>query len=332
MASGGSGGEVLRTLIIGSGPAGLTAAIYAARAGLRPVVLGGNDVGGQLTKTSEVENFPGFAKGALGPELMQHMVEQAEHCGARIEYQRAVKIEGAAPPFRVTTELGEVLETHTIIVATGATPRFLGVKGELEYQPKQSEEAKVGGGFGVTYCAVCDGSFYKQLPVLVVGGGDSAMEEATYLAKLCQSVVVVHRRADFRASKVMVERARATPNISWELNSVVEEILGDEAAAPPAVRGVRLRNLQTNAVKEVAVKGVFVAIGHIPSTQVLRGVVTLDEDGYIVANERQETSRRGIWAAGDCHDRRYRQAVTAAGMGCKAALEVERYLTHHGVS
>lgn len=327
-----SNGDVLKTLIIGSGPAGLTAGIYAGRANMKPVILAGSSPGGQLTKTSEVENFPGFGKGVLGPKLMDEMMAQAQHCGAELVWESVVKIEGKAPPYTLTTDGGKVYKTHTVIFATGAAPRFLGVKGELDFQAKQSSDAKVGGGGGVTYCAVCDGAFYRKMPVVVVGGGDSAMEEATYLSKLCSEVTVIHRREGFRASKVMIERAQKTANIKWELNMVVEEILGDPNAKPiPLVTGIRLKSTKDGATKNLNIKGVFVAIGHIPTTKVLQGVVELDEDGYIKVNDKQETSLKGFYAAGDCHDRRYRQAVTAAGMGCKAALEVERYLTHEGI-
>lgn len=325
--------DILKTLIIGSGPAGLTAAIYAGRAALGPIVLAGGSPGGQLTKTSEVENYPGFGKGILGPKLMDEMMAQAKHCGAALIWESAAKIEKAGEVITVVTDGGTTYKTHTLIFATGAAPRFLGVRGELEYQPKQSAEAKVGGGAGVTYCAVCDGAFYRKMPVAVIGGGDSAMEEATYLSKLCSEVTVIHRRDGLRASKVMIERAQKTPNIKWQLGQVVAEVLGDPHAKPLAsVTGLRLKHIQTGAQQELSVKGVFIAIGHIPTTQVLKGIVDLDAEGYILANDKQETSVQGIWAAGDCHDRRYRQAITAAGMGCKAALEVERYLTHTGLS
>ena len=317
--------EIRKTLIIGSGPAGLTAAIYAARAALKPIVLAGATPGGQLTKTSEVENYPGFAHGILGPKLMDEMLEQAKRCGAELLWEAAAKVEGAAAPFTVTTDGGKVFRTHTLIYATGAAPRLMGVKGELEYQPPR--------GSGVTYCAVCDGNFYRKLPVAVVGGGDSAMEEALYLSNLCSEVTVVHRREGFRAAKIMLERAHSKKNIRWELNQVVDEILGDPQRKPvPVVTGIRIRNTLDGTSKELNVEGVFGAIGHIPTTQVLKGLVELDADGYIKASERQETSVKGLFAAGDCHDRRYRQAVTAAGMGCKAALEVERHLAHEGLS
>lgn len=316
--------DILKTLIIGSGPAGLTAAIYAARAALKPVILAGNTPGGQLTKTSEVENYPGFAKGINGPDLMFAMMDQAKHCGAELLYENAEAIDVKSKPITVTYGGGKKLQTHTLIFATGAAPRMIGLPGETQFSPPK--------GSGVTSCAVCDGSFYRKMPVAVVGGGDSAMEEANYLAKMCSSVTLVHRREEFRASKIMIERARANPVIKWELNQVVDEILGDTTKKVPLVTGVRLRNVLDGSKMELQVAALFVAIGHIPTTSVLKGQVDLDEEGYIKVNDRQETSAAGVYAAGDCHDRRYRQAVTAAGMGCKAALEVERYLTHHGIA
>jgi len=316
--------EILKTVIIGSGPAGLTAAIYAARAALKPVILAGNTPGGQLTKTSEVENYPGFAKGINGPDLMFAMMDQAKHCGAELMYENAESIDAKTTPITITYGGGKKLLTHTLIFATGAAPRMIGLPGETQFSPPL--------GTGVTSCAVCDGSFYRKMPVVVVGGGDSAMEEANYLAKMCSSVTLVHRREEFRASKIMIERAKANPVIKWELNQVVEEVLGDTTKKVPLVTGVRLRNVLNGTKKDLQVAALFVAIGHIPTTSVLKGQVDLDEEGYIKVNDKQETSAVGVYAAGDCHDRRYRQAITAAGMGCKAALEVERYLTHHGIA
>jgi thioredoxin reductase (NADPH) len=313
--------EILKTVIVGSGPAGLTAAIYAARANLKPLLLAGGTPGGQLTKTSEVENYPGFRKGVMGPVLMEDMMEQAKHCGASLIFEAVESIDTKAKPITITYGGGKRVATHTLIFATGAAPRWLGVPGEEKYAPPH--------GSGVTTCAVCDGSFYRKMPVAVVGGGDSAMEEATYLAKLCTSVTVIHRRDGFRASKVMLDRAHANPVIKWELNQVVDEVLGD--STKKIVTGLRLKSTKDGATKNLDIAGLFVAIGHIPTTSLLRGQLELDDEGYIKVNERQETNVQGVYAAGDCHDRRYRQAVTAAGMGCKAALEVERYLTHHGL-
>lgn len=314
--------QVLKTLIVGSGPAGLTAGIYAARAALKPVLLAGATPGGQLTKTTDVENFPGFAKGIDGPKLMEEMLEQARNCGTEVLSESVSKIEAGERPFVVTTDAGKVFKTHTIIYATGASPRMLGLEGEKKYWPPQ--------GSGVTTCAVCDGNFYRNVPVVVVGGGDSAMEEATYLSNICSKVTIVHRREGLRASQVMIERARAKENIEWELNQVIEEILGDDKTKQ--VTGVRLKNTQDGSTKELQVEGVFIAIGHIPATEVLKDVVDLDEESYIKTNDAQETSIKGFYAAGDCHDRRYRQAITAAAMGCKAALEVERFLTLEGIN
>jgi thioredoxin reductase (NADPH) len=317
--------NVRQTVIIGSGPAGLTAAIYAARANLAPVLLAGATPGGQLTKTSLVENFPGFAKGINGPDLMMEMLEQAKACGAEVLLESAESVSAAGKPITVTYGGGQELRSHTLIFATGAAPRWLGLPGETLYSPPK--------GSGVSSCAVCDGSFYRNKPVAVVGGGDSSMEEATYLAKMCASVTLVHRREGFRASKIMIERARENPRIRWELNQVVEEILGDQNRKPqPAVTGLRLKHVGTGQVKDIELAAVFVAIGHIPTTSIMRGQVDMDERGYIKVNGRQETNVPGVYAAGDCHDRRWRQAVTAAGMGCAAALEVERFLTERGLT
>jgi len=313
--------DVHHTVIIGSGPSGLTAAIYAARANLKPVILAGGTPGGQLTKTSEVENYPGFRKGILGPQLMEDMMEQARHQGAEMIYENAETIDTKSKPITITYGGGKILKTHTLIFATGAAPRFLGTPGELTFQPPT--------GSGVTYCAVCDGNFYRKMPVAVVGGGDSAMEEANYLAKLCSSVTVIHRRDGFRASKIMIERAKANPVIKWELNQVVDEVLGDPKKKQ--MTGLRLKNTQNGGTKELPIAGLFIAIGHIPTTALLKGQVEMDDEGYIKVDDRQRTAAEGVYAAGDCHDRRYRQAVTAAGMGCKAALEVERYLTEKGL-
>jgi thioredoxin reductase (NADPH) len=317
--------DVLKTVIIGSGPAGLTAAIYAARANLNPVVLAGKTAGGQLTKTSLVENFPGFKKGIMGPELMMEMMEQAQNCGAKMVYEAADAIDTKSSPISITYGNGQKLLTHTLIFATGAAPRLLGLPGEHTFSPEA-------GGFGFTTCAVCDGNWFKNMPVAVIGGGDSAMEEATYLAKLCASVTVIHRREVFRASKVMIDRAHANPKIKWELNQTVVDMIGDNKAKSPSLTGLVLKSTADGSTKQLDMKGMFVAIGHIPSTGILKGQITMDEENYIIVNDKQETNVPGVYGAGDCHDRRYRQAITAAGMGCKAALEVERYLTHHGLA
>lgn len=315
-----------RVVIIGSGPAGLTAAIYAARAGLNPVVLCGANAGGQLMLTSQVENYPGFSKGILGPQLMEDMQAQAAHCGARLVFESAEALDVKSMPF-VINYAGKKFQSHTLIFATGAAPRRLGLPDEAQYSPPR--------GSGIHTCAVCDGTFFRQRAVAVVGGGDGAMEEANYLAKLCSSVTVIHRRDEFRASKVMLDRAKANPIIRWELNQVVEELFGASqksapAQARPILTGLKLKDLNSGATKEVNVDALFVAIGHVPDTELLRGQVELDQEDYIQVDSRQRTSVPGLFAAGDCHDRLYRQAVTAAGMGCIAALEAARHLTRVG--
>jgi thioredoxin reductase (NADPH) len=318
-----------RVVIIGSGPAGLTAAIYAARAGLNPVVLCGANAGGQLMLTSQVENYPGFPKGILGPQLMEDMQAQAEHCGARLLSESAEALDVKSMPF-VIRYAGKRLQSHTLIFATGAAPRGLGLTEVARYSPPR--------GSGIHTCAVCDGTFFRRRAVAVVGGGDGAMEEAIYLAKLCSSVTVIHRSDEFRASKVMLDRAKANPVIRWELNQVIEELLGASsqesaaAQARPVLTGLRLKDLKSGATKEVNVDALFVAIGHVPDTELLRGQVELDQEGYVQVDSRQRTSVPGLFAAGDCHDRLYRQAVTAAGMGCIAALEAVRHLSSSNYS
>ncbi len=301
-------------IILGSGPAGLTAAIYAARANLAPLVIEGSTPGGQLMLTTEVENFPGFAEPILGPELMQRMRQQAERVGAEFVTDDAVAVDFSRRPFRITVGRGEVYEAKAVIVATGARPRMLGLPSEQKYL-----------GYGVSTCATCDGYFFRGKPVLVVGGGDTAMEEALYLANLASSVTVVHRRAELRASKILQQRAFRNPKISFLWNHVVEEILGDDHR----VTGARLRHVQTGEVRVVEAEGIFVAIGHIPNTELFRGQLELDEAGYIVLKQGMMTSVEGVFAAGDVHDRVYRQAVTAAGYGCQAAIEAERWLSAH---
>ncbi|MDR5708976.1 MAG: thioredoxin-disulfide reductase [Armatimonadota bacterium] len=299
-------------IILGSGPAGLTAAIYTARANLQPLVIEGSTPGGQLMLTTEVENFPGFADPILGPELMQRMHQQAERVGAEFLSDDAVAVDFSRRPFRITVGNGETYQAQAVIVATGARPRMLGLPSEQEYL-----------GHGVSTCATCDGYFFRGKPVLVVGGGDTAMEEALYLANLASSVTVVHRRAELRASRILQDRAFHNPKISFLWNHVVEEILG----AGGRVTGARLRHVQTGETRVVEAEGIFVAIGHIPNTDLFRGQLELDEAGYIVLKRGMMTSVEGVFAAGDVHDRTYRQAVTAAGYGCQAAIEVERWLS-----
>ncbi len=300
-------------IILGSGPAGLTAAIYAARANLQPLVVEGSQPGGQLMLTTEVENFPGFAEPILGPELMQRMRQQAERVGAEFVTEDATAVDFSRRPFRVWASNGELYEARAVIVATGARPRMLGLPSESKYL-----------GRGVSTCATCDGYFFRGKRVVVVGGGDSAMEEALYLANLAEEVHVVHRRGQLRASHILQQRAFRHPRISFVWNHVVDEILGDDSK----VSGVRLRDTQTGRTQELAADGVFVAIGHIPNTELFRGHLELDAAGYVVLTRGMMTSVEGVFAAGDVHDYTYRQAVTAAGFGCQAAIEAERWLAH----
>jgi thioredoxin reductase (NADPH) len=312
-----------KIVVLGSGPAGLTAALYASRAELSPLVVeggGGGDAtdlpGGQLMLTTEVDNYPGFPEGILGPELMERMRKQAERFGAEIVAGSVTAASLGQRPFVLTLENGSV-ETQTLIVATGARARWLGLPEELEFR------TRIG---GVSACATCDGFFYKGKHVLVVGGGDTAMEEATFLTKFASKVTVVHRRAELRASKIMQERARANPKIAWLLDSVVEKILGGPGQG---VTGALLRNVKTGETQEVSAGGIFMAIGHTPNTAIFKGQLEMDESGYLkVAGHTTATSVPGVFAAGDVADPRYRQAVTAAGTGCMAAIDAERFLSH----
>jgi thioredoxin reductase (NADPH) len=302
--------DARNVIVIGSGPAGFTAALYAARANLEPLVLKGLEAGGQLMLTTDVENYPGFADGLLGPELMDQMEKQAARFGAEILPVHVTQVDLSDRPFVVKSGDQE-WHTKTIIVATGATARWLGVPGEDALR-----------GRGVSACATCDGFFFRDRELVVVGGGDTAMEEATFLTKFASAVTIVHRRDEFRASKVMVERALANPKIRVVWDSVLDEILGDDA-----VTGVTLRNVRTGETTPTSTDGVFVAIGHDPNTTLFRGQLDLDDDGYLLVDEpRTTTSVPGVFAAGDVTDRTYRQAVTAAGQGCKAAMDAERFL------
>ncbi len=300
-----------KIIIAGSGPAGLTAAIYAARSGLEPLVLEGMQPGGQLTQTEVVENFPGFPDGIDANELMARMKRQAERFGARFQMDEMTGVARTETGVAVDCMVGGRVETVALIVATGATARKLGLESEAKLT-----------GRGVSGCAVCDGAFYKGKAVAVIGGGDTAMGDALYLARICTEVTVVHRRDEFRASKVMADRVLANPKIKVAWNSVVEEILGVEQRA---VRGIRLRNKITGEISDVAVSGVFVAIGHAPSTAWANGLLDLDEEGYI-KSANALTNVPGIFVAGDVQDRINKQAVTAAASGCVAALAAERYV------
>lgn len=304
-----------KVIILGSGSAGLTAAIYAGRAQLRPLVVSGTQRGGQLTLTTDVENFPGFAEGIQGPELMEIMRRQAERFDVDFIDDDATAVDFRRRPFEVSVGAEELL-ADAVIIATGAGTNWLGLP---------SEQRLIG--HGVSSCAPCDAFFFKGKEVAVVGGGDSAMEEALVLTKFATKVTIIHRRERFRASKIMAERALRHGKISVLWNTTVEDVIGDGA-----VRGLRLRDAQTGKAREFKVDGLFVAIGHHPNTELFRGQIDLDEQGYIVLREQTMTNIPGVFAAGDVHDHRYRQAVTAAGWGCMAAMDVERFLEERGNS
>ncbi|MGF1543560.1 MAG: thioredoxin-disulfide reductase [Parvularculaceae bacterium] len=303
-----------KVLILGSGAAGLTAAIYAARGGLEPVVVHGMQPGGQMTITTEVENYPGFADVIQGPWLMDQMQKQAENVGARFIADLIVDVDLEASPITLKGDGGETYETDVLIIATGAQARWLGLPSEQKFQ-----------GFGVSACATCDGFFYRNKDVVVVGGGNTAVEEALYLSGLAKSVTLVHRRDSLRAEKILQERLFAKENVSIEWNAVLDEILGDEE--PLGVTGARLRDTETDETRDVKTDGVFVAIGHKPSTELFEGKLPMKANGYLLtAPDSTATKLPGVYAAGDVTDDIYRQAVTAAGMGCMAALEAEKYL------
>lgn len=298
-----------KVIIIGSGPAGYTAAIYTARANLNPLVISGTAPGGQLLLTTLVENFPGFSEGIMGPELMEVLRKQAEKFGAEVLQREVVKVDFKNRPFTAYTEESSY-QAEAAIIATGANARLLNVPGESKFL-----------GYGVSTCATCDGAFYRGKEVAVVGGGDSAMEEAIFLTHFATKVTVVHRREDLRASKIMQERARSNPKINWILNTVVEEVYGDSKA-----KGLKLRHSQNGKTQELGVDGIFIAIGHDPNTSIFKGQINLDKQGYIVTDKNVFTEIPGVFACGDVVDHRYRQAITAAGYGCMAALETEKYL------
>lgn len=300
-----------KVIILGSGCAGYTAAVYTARANLNPLILAGIDIGGQLALTTEVENYPGFPSGIMGPELMNMMKKQSERFGTRIVYERAVNVDFNRRPFLIKTDDKEY-EALSVIITTGSSPKKLGIRGEDKYW-----------GYGVSACATCDGAFYKNVEVVVVGGGDTAMEEATFLTRFASKVLVVHRRDQLRASKIMQERATKNPKIEFAWNSVPTEVLSQDGKV---VSGVKIKNLVTGEETQRATAGFFLAIGHNPNTEVFGSQLTKDQNGYLIADDRQRTNIEGVFAAGDVQDHRYRQAITAAGTGCAAALEAERYL------
>ena len=307
----------LNVLILGSGPAGLTAAIYTARANLNPVLVYGREKGGQLMITSEVENYPGFPQGIKGPEMMDLLTEQANRFETRFLQGDVVEADLSSRPFSLILEDGEMLKTNSLIIATGASARWLGLDSEKKYN-----------GRGVSACATCDGFFFRNQNVAVVGGGDTAMEEALYLANLCEKVTVIHRRDELRASKIMQERALKNPKIAFLWNSTVEEVLGDEQS----IKGLSIKNLKNGELTEYPFDGMFVAIGHTPNTQLFEGQLDMDENGYLkVRSGSTFTSNEGVFACGDVQDHIYRQAVTASGTGCMAAIDAERFLEAQGL-
>src|ERR1700746_524646 len=300
-------------VIIGSGCAGLTAAIYAARANLKPMVLEGHEPGGQLSLTTHVENFPGFPEGILGPELIENMKRQAARFGTEFKAGAVTEVDLSERPFKITAG-GHTYHTKTLIVAAGASARLLGLKGEKELI-----------GRGVSTCATCDGYFFRGKPIAVVGGGDSAMEEANFLSRYASKVYLIHRRKEFRASKIMIDRARKNEKIEFVPPFVVDEILAPQGV----VEAVRLRSTESKETRELGLDGVFVAVGHEPNTTVFKGKLEMDSNGYLLAKHGSLTSLPGVFVAGDVQDHRYRQAVTAAGSGCMAAIDAEKFLEEH---
>ena len=300
-------------VIIGSGCAGLTAAIYAARANLRPMVLDGHEPGGQLSLTTHVENFPGFPEGIMGPELIENMRKQAEKFGTEFKSGTVTEVDLSRRPFRITAGK-DVYETRTLVVAAGASARLLGLKGERELI-----------GHGVSTCATCDGYFFRGKPIAVVGGGDSAMEEANFLSRYASRVYLIHRRDEFRASKIMIDRARANPKVEFVTPYVVDEILAPEKL----VSGIRVKHSVSGESRNIDLDGIFVAIGHDPNSTAFRGKLEMDQNGYLIPRHGSLTTVPGVFIAGDVQDHRYRQAVTAAGSGCMAALDAEKFLERH---
>lgn len=305
-------GDKVKVLIIGSGPAGYTAAIYAARAGLTPVLYTGGQPGGQLTTTNDVENFPGYPEGINGPQMMMDLQKQAERFGTKVNYGLVTSVDFSSYPLKVVVDEKDIIIAETIIIATGATAKYLGIPSEETYANR-----------GVSACAVCDGYFYRGKEVAVVGAGDSAAEEATYLSKLCTKVHLIVRRDEMRASKIMQQRVLSSPNIEIHWNTETDEILGDDNG----VNGVRLSNTKTGEKKDIAVLGFFLAIGHKPNTDIFKGQLDMDESGYLKVHPGStRTNVDGVFAVGDVADRVYRQAITAAGSGCMGALDAEKFL------
>jgi thioredoxin reductase (NADPH) len=303
----------VKVLILGSGPAGLSAALYAARADLAPILLTGMELGGQVSLTYTVENYPGFPEGVGGMELVDLFQKHAERFGARAEMDSALEVDFSARPFAVKTQIGKLYRAESLIIATGASPNHLNIPGETELT-----------GRGVSYCATCDGYFFKEKQVIVVGGGDSALEEGIFLTRFASSVTIVHRREQLRAGAVLIDRATANPKIDFVWNSVLTQISGDGT-----VKSVKLQNVKTGAVTERSVDGVFIFIGHSPNNQLFKGKLEMDDHGYIKVNQLMQTSVSGVFAAGEAADPNYRQVITSAGMGAAAAIQANRFLEQH---
>lgn len=305
-----------KVIIIGTGPAGLTAAIYSARANLAPVIFEGSQPGGQLMITTDIENYPGFEKGIAGPELMDIMRKQAQRFGATSYFKTITKVDFSSKPLKVWSDDGTEYTSDTVIIATGASAKYLGIESEKKFM-----------GFGVSACATCDGFFFRNQSVVVVGGGDTAMEEANYLTRHASEVLLIHRRDGFRASRIMLERAQKNPKIKFALNSVIEEVVGADEGGRRSVTGIKLKNVVTGETILHPCEGVFVAIGHQPNTQIFIDILDMNEVGYLeTAKTSTKTNIEGVFACGDAQDSVYRQAVTAAGTGCMSAIDAERYL------
>lgn len=307
--------KIHNVIIIGSGPAGLTAALYSARANLNPIVFEGLQPGGQLTITTEVENYPGFEHGIMGPALMDTMRKQAHRFGADCQFKIVDKVDFSKHPFEITVGK-EVFKSRTVIIATGASAKLLGLPSESKYM-----------GYGVSACATCDGFFFKDQRIIVIGGGDTAMEEANYLTKFGKEVVIVHRRDEFRASKIMLDRAKKNPKIKFITNAVLEEVIGKDENGKKFVTGALLKNVKTGETFVHECEGIFLGIGHQPNTDIFKGQIDMEDTGYIKTRKSStETNIPGVFACGDCQDHYYRQAITAAGSGCMASIDAERYL------